>query len=412
MNEFNNLVNAIKSIMEANTTFDIYAARKIVQLINKFQNTRYGGIVSIEVLEKEYANFSDFLKFWHNNYEQIIGCEINDSVCEKVAVALHDIYSLTGGNAFKKDWNRNGLSNEDICRIKLFTANQDFRDSLDFKEISDKFIDDPSSFDERIIADDPEQFVMTLGISQRSLTDKRNQYAKGIASFVMEHGCSPIELIKCFDNDVSKLRDALIECNIGYGKKTADMFIRDMVMLGVWKDIFGFEKIDVASNVNTIKIALRTGILTTAIPLESDFFDIFCNQYEYFDNLNTKAWRKVWEKWRALFPKETLESPCLIDYFTHEVIGQQFCVDNLAIFQCNDFGHVFRWHSIMNRTCQICYKEGRLNVKTHVIAKIRPCADPEGEIAILESKFVKDLPKEKKLKNCPFYNICSEHYTL
>ncbi len=66
----------------------------------------------------------------------------------------------------------------------------------------------------------------------------------------------------------------------------------------------------------------------------------------------------------------------------------------------------------MNRTCQICYKEGRLNVKTHVIAKIRPCADPEGEIAILESKFVKDLPKEKKLKNCPFYNICSEHYTL
>ena len=31
MNEFNNLVNAIKSIMEANTTFDIYAARKIVQ---------------------------------------------------------------------------------------------------------------------------------------------------------------------------------------------------------------------------------------------------------------------------------------------------------------------------------------------------------------------------------------------
>lgn len=91
MNEFNNLVNAIKGIMEASTTFDIYAARKIVQLINKFQNTRYGGIVSIEVLEKEYANFSDFLKFWHNNYEQIIGCEINDSVCEKVAVALHDI---------------------------------------------------------------------------------------------------------------------------------------------------------------------------------------------------------------------------------------------------------------------------------------------------------------------------------
>ena len=53
MNEFNNLVNAIKGIMEASTTFDIYAARKIVQLINKFQNIRNWCIVSIEILEKE-----------------------------------------------------------------------------------------------------------------------------------------------------------------------------------------------------------------------------------------------------------------------------------------------------------------------------------------------------------------------
>lgn len=60
MNEFNNLVNAIKGIMEANTTFDIYAARKIVQLINKFQNTRYGGIVSIEVLERNMPTFLTF----------------------------------------------------------------------------------------------------------------------------------------------------------------------------------------------------------------------------------------------------------------------------------------------------------------------------------------------------------------
>ena len=45
------------------------------------------------------------------------------------------------------------------------------------------------------------------------------------------------------------------------------MFLRDMVVLGVWKDVKGFDKIDVASDINTIKVALRTGIIKTQIPL-------------------------------------------------------------------------------------------------------------------------------------------------
>lgn len=49
-----------------------------------------------------------------------------------------------------------------------------------------------------------------------------------------------------------------------------------MVVLSIWKDYKNFEQIDVASDRNTMKVALRTGILKTEIPLVSSFLDIFC----------------------------------------------------------------------------------------------------------------------------------------
>lgn len=52
------------------------------------------------------------------------------------------------------------------------------------------------------------------------------------------------------------------------------MFLRDMVVLGIWQNVDGFDKIDVASDINTIKVALRTGIIKTEIPLVSSFLDI------------------------------------------------------------------------------------------------------------------------------------------
>lgn len=65
-------------------------------------------------------------------------------------------------------------------------------------------------------------------------------------------------------------RTALIDYDgTGYGNKKADMVIRDMIVLGIWKKVREFEKIDVASDVNTIKIALKSGILHCAIPLVS-----------------------------------------------------------------------------------------------------------------------------------------------
>lgn len=80
--------------------------------------------------------------------------------------------------------------------------------------------------------------------------------------------------------------------------------------------IQGFEKIDVASDVNTIKIALKSGILNCAIPLVSSFIDIFSYQYGLIDTMSAKAWRRVWEIWSKKYPDEHIDSPCLIISYT------------------------------------------------------------------------------------------------
>ncbi len=177
--------------------------------------------------------------------------------------------------AFAEIYDTNGLSTDEICRVRLLTANQDFRGSRNFKELSEIYLSDPTIFDEKQIINSPADFVKSIGITELSQNHKRVRYAKQISQFLLEHNSAPYDIIKkvVFDNDVTRLRNALIEFDgAGYGNKKTDMFIRDMVVLGVWNRVKGFDDIDVASDVNTIKIALRTGILTSEIPLISSFF--------------------------------------------------------------------------------------------------------------------------------------------
>lgn len=406
MKELNDFATCIKHIMESRPTLDIDSAREIVRTINDFLYTTHDGIGSVNVLGQTFEYFSEFHKFWHENYIDILDCKINNNVCEQVADALYDIYILTEGKAFSEIWDTCGLANDQVCRVRMFTANQDFRGSLKFEPLAERYSCDPSIFDEDIIVSAPEKFISAVGLTDKSQSDKRSKYASAIASFVKNHDCTPIDIIKCFDNDVSKLRQALIDCNAGYGNKKADMLIRDMVVLGIWNNVKGFESIDVASDVNTMKVALRTGIITTAIPLLSSFLDIFCYQYAYIEQMNAAAWRRVWEIWRNKYPQESPLSPSLLDFFVYKVIGKEFCKESLAIFQCDNHAHTFRWHSSRNRTCQVCYANGIKGVKASIIGKVYPCSDIEGEIAILQTDFVKSLPNGKKLKVCPFSKIC------
>lgn len=123
-------------------------------------------------------------------------------------------------------------------------------------------------------------------------------------------------MIDSYNYDLLALRKDLIKANAGYGEKKTDMVLRDMVVLGIWdKDkVRNFDKLNVASDVNTIKVALRTGIISTAIPLVSSFLDIFCYQYSYMDAQNAQAWRRVWEIWRQKYPQDEIGSPCLLDF--------------------------------------------------------------------------------------------------
>lgn len=135
--------NSIKSIMELKPALDISGAREIVRLINNFLYTTHDGIGTIETLGQTFNYFSEFHKFWHKNYIEILDCKIDERTCEKVADALHNIYVLTQGKAFSEIWDTCGLTNDDVCRIRLFTANQDFRGSLKFEPLAKIFCSDP-----------------------------------------------------------------------------------------------------------------------------------------------------------------------------------------------------------------------------------------------------------------------------
>lgn len=401
-------------IANGDEELSIFQAREVVRCINEF-------LYCINPDEQERTKalgeiwdyLSDFHKYWEQNHQQILNCKIDIKKCKQVADALHGIYLLTKGKAFSDIYPTGGLTKEQVCQVRILTANQDFRGSRNFVELASIFNDDPSIFDPISIATDPTSFVKSLKISNLSQTDKRISFAKNIAEFILSYNCTAFDLIAKFNNDVDKFRNAIIACNgAGYGNKKADMFVRDMVVLNIWENITGFDKIDVASDVNTIKVALRTGIIKTEIPLVSSFLDIFCHQYEYMDKMNAKAWRKVWEIWKDKYPSDGLNSPCLIDYFVYRVVGKQFCKESLAIFEGIECGHRFPWHSTRNKKCQICFQEGHGRKDAKVISTIMPCTSKDGKVAILKTDYVSSLPQEEKIEYCPFKDICGENRKL
>lgn len=413
MKNFAKFCEEISKTVNGNGSLTMDDARKVVKTINDFLYTTYPGIGTTYELGEYREYFSDFHKFWEKHHKEILNCKIDDEKCELVADALHSIYLKTHGDAFSELYDTCGLSIQDICRVRFLTANQDFRGSLEFAKLAKIFKSDNSIFDEEIIYENPSEFISKIGLTNRSQNDKRNVYAKTISKFLLDRDCSPYDLIYQYGKDVSLLREAMIACDgAGYGNKKTDMFIRDMVVLGVWNPVLGFDKIDVASDINTIKVALRIGIIKTEIPLVSSFLDIFCHQYSYIETMNALAWRKVWEKWSMKYPTECIESPCLIDYFVYNVIGKQFCKEILYEFECETHNHTFMWHSGKNKTCQVCLKNGIKRVKAQPIARMMPCSCEEGYIAIKETPYVLSLPDEQKISECPFKEVCKENRYL
>lgn len=391
-------------------------ARAIVKSLNEFLYTNYSGIGTTKKLGQEWTYISDFHKYWEAHHKEILDCKIVEEKCVQVADALHNIFELTAGKAFGEVWNTCGLSKDDICRVRILTANQDFRGSRDLYELAEIFKNDPGIFEINSIYDNPEDFVKSIKVAKLSQNDKRISYAKNFAQFLIKNDCYlPSDLLSVYNNDLFELRKAIIACKgAGYGNKKTDMMLRDMVVLGVWDNGKNFDKIDVASDVNTIKIALRTGIIQTAIPLVSSFLDIFCYQYSHIEEMNAKAWRRVWQIWCENYPNDNITSPCLLDYFIYNVVGKQFCKEFLFTFECDEYGHQFKWHSGQNKTCQLCLAANKhKRVKAHKISKVMPCTDKDNSyIAISKTAFAQSLPAGKSIGECPFIDICDKNRYL
>lgn len=408
-NDLYEFVKRINLVYENDKTFSVESARSVVNELNEFLYTTYDDIGMVKALGAEYKFISEFHRYWDEHYVEILDAQIDDARCEKVADALYTIYEASDGKAFSGVYDTYKLNKDEVCRIRMLTANQDFRGSRKFKDFVEVYEEDNSIFDEKIINESPEDFLKSINVGDLSQNDKRLKYAFEITNFLLEKKCSPYELIDYYNRDVYALRNALIDWNgAGYGNKKADMFVRDMVVLGVWEDVTNFDKINVASDINTIKVALRTGILKTAIPLVSSFLDIFCVQYSYIDDMTAEAWRRVWEIFVKKYPDTDIISPCLFDYFVYNVVGQQFCKEILSVFDGDNCEHSFYWHSARIRTCQECYKKKRISAPAHLASKLYPCENENGFIAIRATEFYKKEICNPNIDECPFKSICND----
>lgn len=259
-----------------------------------------------------------------------------------------------GDEIFKVTLETQGLPPQAIAQVRFFTANQDFRESPE--DQFNKYLEDDTQFDERAIADDPNGFMGFLGMSRLSQSDKRLDFARHAADFLIERGTNVYGIADYYNNDAQRIRDGfLTSVGMGYGRKKTDMFIRDMYVLGVWPDLSNMQVVDVASDRNTMKLALRTRILQTDIPLLSSFLDIFGYQYGYIDAMSAAAWRAVWEEWQTIEPTTAPIAPCMMDFLLYR-IGRDYCEDKLVEFICQNGHHFFNFGAQL-RKCRICRSE-------------------------------------------------------
>jgi hypothetical protein len=333
-----------------------------------------------------------------------LNAQINRSQAQAAALSLKNAIQQHGNTILNVIVDTCGLNSIAVAAVRFFTANQDFREPPE-NQFS-KYFDDFTRFDANEISEKPTEFLNFLGMTRLSQTDKRLDFVKNAAKFLLDKDITAFEIAQYFNNDAVQIRSALVNTpNMGYGLKKANMFIRDMVELGVWPYLQNFDKIDVASDINTMKLALRTRILQTDIPLLSSFLDIFCHQYSYIDEISAKAWRAVWEEWRLIDTVTPPRSPCLMDFLLYR-IGREYCKDNVVKYQCRN-GHTFYYFGAQLRTCRKCSRKQRLPASP--VERLMPCQVNAGDLPRQDDGTLL-LRSNNLLKTfdgvCIFENVC------
>jgi len=400
MNRWNNFIDELEEIIDKNE--GIEQIRKVLHHMNFYFYVQDESLGKTEALGEKMEYFSPHHKVWEENFEEILDFEMDEDVAYNIASVLIEVQREegllpveSGDKAPSPD-----LSAGEIARIRFFSANQDFK--IDINSPYKIYKQHPELFNEEILSKDPGirmELIDKLGA--KSQYDKRTDYVKNSSKFLTEKGIEPYEIAEYYEYDATKIRDALINTsNMGYSEKKTDMFIRDMEDLGVWTNLENLsEIIDVASDVNTMKVALRTGLLKSSIPALSSFLDIFCHQYMFYDKMNARAWRTVWEKMKEIDEENAPPYAGALDFLVYN-LGRTVCKPKVTIYECQNCGNRLKWNTARKRKCPSC---GALELKKK--NRFLPC-----EIDGFDNKNISRIRKKVPLddNNCIFHDICSE----
>ena len=230
------------------------------------------------------------------------------------------------------------MTNHQIANVRFFTAIQDFKIDIGARvnpfqlyNINQGYFNPQEIVENELLVD---EFLNQLGAdSQR---DKRKRWMQNAAQLLNDkYESDAFKINESHQGDVLSIKDALASSDLyGFSHKKTDMFLRDMADLGVWIYSANSQEINVMSDKNTMRIALRTGILKTRMPLLASYLDIYCYQYATIDKWNTLAWRKVWELWDGIAGNHKPPTPASIDYFIYRT------------------GKIACWKSPMRRKCR------------------------------------------------------------
>lgn len=326
MSEFLSFLNRLVSHLGLKLSVDEFLGQTkdefelAARVLNEINNFLYQKKTS---LEDEFI--SEFHKYWKLNHEEILRPHIGETESLEVAKALEDIYAH---NSIRVQLNTLDLTPEQIANVRFLTAIQDFKIDINAKinpfelyRLQPDFFNAGKILDNELLID---EFLSRIGAeSQR---DKRKRWMQASAGLLQEvYGSSAFNINEVHCGDVLEIKKALAEPEkYGFSQKKADMFLRDMADLGVWRYKKNIEEINVMSDKNTMRIALRTGILQFRIPLLASYLDVYCYQYALVDKWNVKAWRHVWKVWGSIPNNHRPPTPASIDYFIYRM-GKLAC---------------------------------------------------------------------------------------
>ncbi|HCI56063.1 MAG TPA: hypothetical protein DFI01_09095 [Bacteroidales bacterium] len=278
-------------------------------------------------LPSEYI--SEFHKYWEENHEKVLSPKVNpNGECLAVAKVLESIYK---SNTIKVQLDTLDLTKEEVANVRFFTAIQDFNIDVHARSNPFEFYKGhPDCFKPKKVIDNDlliDELLNFLGA--QSQRDKRKPWMLNSAKLLVEkYDSSAYKINEVHNGDVVEIVKALTaEERYGFSTKKAHMFLRDMADLGVWQYQRNIEKLDVMSDKNTMRVALRTGILQFRIPLLASFLDVFCYQYSMVDRLNREAWRTVWEEWGKISGNHRPPTPASMDYLIFR-LGKIACRPN------------------------------------------------------------------------------------